>query len=81
MILIIHRGISLPHLEHKLLSTMQFRLHAVNVNETPKLQCLEPTNISHTIIVKGENADDVLIIPLDLHGSVSCFPTFKPTHE
>jgi hypothetical protein len=25
--------------------------------------------------------DDVLIIPLDLFGVVSCFPTFKPSQE
>jgi hypothetical protein len=25
--------------------------------------------------------DDVLIIPLDLHGVVSYFPTFKPSQE
>jgi hypothetical protein len=29
--------------------------------------------------VRGENVEDVLIIPLELHGVVSCFPTFKPT--
>jgi hypothetical protein len=25
--------------------------------------------------------DDVLVIPLDLFGVVSCFPTFKPSQE
>jgi hypothetical protein len=25
--------------------------------------------------------DDVLVIPLDLHGVVSCFETFKSTQE
>jgi hypothetical protein len=73
VILIIHQGIHLPHLEHNLLSTMQMRMHYVIVNETPKFQCLEPTNISHTISVRGDNVDDVLVIPLDLHGVVSCF--------
>jgi hypothetical protein len=29
----------------------------------------------------GDNVDDLLIIPLELHGVVSCFPTFKPTQE
>jgi hypothetical protein len=29
--------------------------------------------------VRGDNVDDVLVIPLELHGVVSCFPTFKPT--
>jgi hypothetical protein len=33
----IHQGIHLPHLEHSLLSTMQIGLHNAIVNETPKL--------------------------------------------
>jgi hypothetical protein len=60
---------------------MQLRLYDVVVNETPKFRCLKPTNLSHSISVRGENMDDVLVIPLDLHGSVSCFPTFKPYEE
>jgi hypothetical protein len=72
VILIIHQGIHLPHLEHNLLSTMQMRLYDVMMNETPKFQCLESTNISHTISVRGENVNDVLVIPLDLHGVMSC---------
>jgi hypothetical protein len=54
------------------------RLHDVIVNETPKFQSLNPTNIAHSFIVRGDNADAVLVIPLELHGVVSCFPTFKP---
>jgi hypothetical protein len=46
-------------------------LYDVNVNETPKFQCLEPTNLSHTISAKGNKGDYVLVIPLDLHGVVS----------
>jgi hypothetical protein len=53
----------------------------VVVNETPKFQCLKPTNLSHSISVRGENVDDILVITLDLHGVVSCFPTFKPSQE
>jgi hypothetical protein len=49
------------------------------VNETPKFQSLSPTNLSHSIIVRGDNVDDVLVIPLELHGVMSCFPTSKPT--
>jgi hypothetical protein len=55
------------------------RLHDVIVNETPKFQYLNPTNLPHSISVIGDNVDDVLVIPLELHGVVSCFPTFKPT--
>jgi hypothetical protein len=38
----------------------------------PKFQCANPTNLSHTITVKGENMNDELIIPLDLRGVVRC---------
>jgi hypothetical protein len=81
VILIAHQAINLPHLPHNLLNPMQMRLNDVVVNETPKFQCANPTNISHTITVKGENMNDELIIPLDLRGVVSCFTTRKPTQE
>jgi hypothetical protein len=80
VLLIVHQRILSPTLNHNLLITMQLRLYDVIVNETPKFQSLNPTNISHSISVIGDNVDDVLDIPLELHGVVSCFPTFKPTH-
>jgi hypothetical protein len=79
VLLIIHQGIHLPHLDQNLLSTMQMPLHDVIVNETPNFQCLEPTNISHNISVRGNNVDDVLVILLNFHGVVSCFETLKLT--
>jgi hypothetical protein len=42
---------------------------------------LEITSLSHTISVRGDEVDDFLVIPLDLFGVVSCFPTFKPSQE
>jgi hypothetical protein len=60
---------------------MQLRMHDVIVNETPKFQSLNLTNHSHSISVRGENVDDVLVIPLELHGVVSCFSNFKPTQQ
>jgi hypothetical protein len=57
---------------------MQMRLHDVVVNEIPKFQSLEPTDLSHTISTRGDNIEDVLIITLDLNGIMSYFPTFKP---
>jgi hypothetical protein len=79
VLLIAHQSIFSPSLNHNLISTMQMRLHDVIVNESPKFQSLNPTKISHSISVRGDNVDDVLLIPLELHGVVSCFPTFKPT--
>jgi hypothetical protein len=57
------------------------RLHDVVVNETPKFQCLKPTYLSHSISMRGDDVEDVLFIPLDLHGVVSCFPTFNPSQD
>jgi hypothetical protein len=58
---------------------MQLRLHDVIVNETTKSKSLNLTNLSHSISVRCETVDDILVIPLELHGVVSCLPTFKPT--
>jgi hypothetical protein len=71
VILIVHQAINPPHLTHNLLNPMQMRLNDVVVNETPKLQCASPTNLSHTNTVKGENMNDELVTPLDLRGVVS----------
>jgi hypothetical protein len=79
VLLIVYQSILSTTLNHNLISTIQIRLHDVIVNETPKFQSLNTTNLSHSISVRGENVDDVLVIPLELHGLVSCFPTFKPT--
>jgi hypothetical protein len=58
---------------------MQMRLHDVIVNETPKFQSWNPAKLSHSISVRGDNVEDALIIPLEVHDVVSCFPTFRPT--
>jgi hypothetical protein len=79
VLLIVHQGILSPTLNHNFLSTMQMRLHDVIVNDTPKFQSLNTTNLSHSISARGDNVYDVLVIPLELHGVVSYFPTFKTT--
>jgi hypothetical protein len=81
VIIIVHQAINLPHFPHNLLNPMQMRLNDVVVNETSKFQCANPTNLSHTITVKGENMNDELIITLYLRVVVSCFTTRKPTRE
>jgi hypothetical protein len=58
VILIVNQAINLPHLPHNLLNPMQMRLNDVVVNETPKFQCVNPINLSHTITVRGENVKD-----------------------
>jgi hypothetical protein len=81
VILIVHQAINLPHFPHNLLNPIQMRLNDVVVNETPKFQCDNPTNLSHTITVEVENINDDLVIPLDVRGMVSCFTTINPTQE
>jgi hypothetical protein len=81
VLLIFHQSIFSPSLDHNLLCTMHMRLHGMVVNKTQNFQYQEPTDISHTINVRGEEVDDVLIILLDLDGVVSCLPTFKPSEE
>jgi hypothetical protein len=79
LLLIAHQSIFSPTLSHNLFSTMQIRLHDVIVNETPKFQSLNPAKVSQSISVGGDNVEDVLLILLELHDMVSCFPTFIPT--
>jgi hypothetical protein len=81
VLLIAHQSIFSLILNHNLMSSMQMRLHDVVVNVTPKFQCLEPTELSHTISVRGDYVEEVLLIPLELNGVVSCFTTFKPSQE
>jgi hypothetical protein len=63
VLLIAHQSIFTPSLSRNLLSTMKIRLHDVIVNETPKFQSLNPTKLSHSISVRGDNVEDVLLIP------------------
>jgi hypothetical protein len=79
VLLVVHQSILSPTLNQNLFSTMHLRLYDVIVNETPKFQSLNPTNLSQSISVRGDNVDGVLVIPLELHGVVSVFPTFNPT--
>jgi hypothetical protein len=79
--LIFHQSIFSPTLSGNLLSTMQLRLHDVVVNETPTFQCFKPTDLSHSISVRGDDVEDVLIISLELYGVMSCFPMFDPYQE
>jgi hypothetical protein len=81
ILLIAHQSILIPAFNHNLLSTMQLRLHDKIVNETPKFQYLNLTNILHSISMRSDNVDELLVITLELHGVVSCVPTLKPTQE
>jgi hypothetical protein len=81
VILIVHQIIFSPSLNHNFLCTMHTILHEVFVSESQKFQCMEPTELSHTISMRGYDVVEVLNITLELHGALPCFPTIKPTQE
>jgi hypothetical protein len=81
VLLIVHQSIFSPTMNHNLSSTMYMRLHDMVVNETPTFQCFNPTELSHTIIMRGDDVEEISVIPLELNGVVSCFPTSKPSQE
>ena len=82
-ILVLNKAINVPHPEHNLVSPFQMRLNDVKVNDTPRLLTERPTDKTHTLIVPGAfGIEDELVIPLEVHGVSSVFPTWKPTtHE
>ena len=63
--------------DHNLIPPFILREAGWRVNDTPRFQCVNPTDESHCII----SEDDALKIPLSLHGVFSYFPTFRPTED
>ena len=77
-----HQGISISHLEHHLIFTMQARVHDVTVNETPLFLTSEPNGETHAIIVTDPENLAVVILPLALNSGVaSCLREFKVLME
>ena len=73
-----HQGISIPYLEHHLISPMQDRVNDVNVNETPRFLTHEPNVETHAIIVNYPDNLTAVILPLTLKvGVASCLPVFE----
>ena len=59
---------------------MQMCIHEVEVNDCPKFLHENPTDRTHSIVVKADS--DELIIPLSMQGVTLFFPTRYPTdHE
>jgi Reverse transcriptase (RNA-dependent DNA polymerase) len=74
-ILLIHQALYFEELEHNLLCPMQLRCNDVEVNERPKFLSTPPTTRDHSLVI------DKLIIPLEINGVTSYFPTRKPTSQ
>ena len=81
VMLVIHQAVLIPSLSHNLLCPNQLRLNDVAISEQPKFLTDRPTDETHTIMIPGNDDDDLppLTIPLDLKGLTSVFPTHKPT--
>ena len=79
-ILNVHQAISIPGLNHNLLSPMQLRLNQVAVNDVPKFLTDNPSKDTHCILIPDD--EQCQRIPLQLHRVNSYFTTRKPTmHE
>ena len=80
IILVLNQAISIPHIEHKLMSPFQMRFNGVKVNDTPILLTESPTDETHTLIVPGNfGVKDELVIPLMVHSVSSVFSIRKQT--
>lgn len=77
VLLILHQAIFIKGMKHNLLCPMQLRHNGVTVNERPKHCTPIPTHEDHSIIIPDGN----YMIPLDLKGVTSYFPSRKPTEE
>ena len=60
---------------------MQYRIHSVEINETPKFILKNPTNSSHAIIIEVPEGDGLLVIPLLINIVTSYFTCQKPTRS
>ena len=77
-ILVINQAIHIPEMTHNLLCPMQCRMNDVLIDEVPKFLAPQPSDTTHSIHFKRNH----LIIPLELDGVISYFPSRKPTpHE
>jgi hypothetical protein len=80
-ILIFNQVLSVPDLDHNLISPFQLRVNSIIINETPlmtladhqPLDTIPPT--SHSIMI----TEPELLIPLRLSGIMSYFDTRRPT--
>ena len=82
IVLVLHQAISIPHLNHNLVSPFQMRLNDVKVNETPRFLAEKPNDLTHILIVPGAfGTGDEIVIPLGGHGVSSMFLTRKPTTQ
>ena len=82
IVLVLHQAISIPHLDHNIVSPFQMQLNDVKVNEKPRFLTEKPNDLTHTLIVTGAfGTGDNLVIPLGIHGVSYIFLMRKPTTQ
>ena len=79
IILVIHQCILIEEMDVNLLCPMQLRTAGVKVNDTPKCMTYRPSELDHVIVVKDEDDDETIIIPLKLRGVTSYFNSRRPS--
>ena len=78
VMLIFHQALYCPDLDHHLICPLQLRQNGLTVNETQKQFVNDPTYSDHAITCVSEEGES-MVIPLEMHGSVSYFPARAPT--
>ena len=74
--LVIHQAISITHLDHHLLFTMQARVNDVTINKITKFLASNLTNETHYIIViDPDDPAQRVILSLTIRGVTKYFPT------
>ena len=81
IMLVVHQAIHIPTMDHNLLCPMQLRMSDVAVDECPKFLHSAPTDETHAIRFPGTIGDSGYLIPFNLHGVTSYFPTRRPTMD
>jgi hypothetical protein len=76
IILIINQALCIPALRDNLVCDNQCRMHDVVIDTCPKCLLENPTDNSYTL--KFRNHNDYMM-SMDLRGTISYFPTRKPT--
>ena len=80
VLLIVHQGLHVPHLDYSLIPPFQMRENDVVVNDRPKFQTLHPTEDDHAVLLKREDMSTYRI-SLSLRGCTSYIDVRKPSAE
>jgi hypothetical protein len=79
VLLVIHQGIHVPHLQCSLIPPAQLRCNDVCVRECPKSMMDTPSALDHTLQIPREDGSSPYVIHLELRGIISYLPVRKPT--